>query len=171
MTREELLSIREIIKSVQQERSIENMILAYQTTINLELQFGKERFLKALFQRGIADEDASVLMKKIEKDNYNFRNRMLHKFWQVMLNKQKISNSESKILLLEPDICPHDDIFSFEFSPIPGENSIEGYVRKQRLLKSLENLGFTPNDFTRENNICKKLEIPQSSISRKSLKK
>ena len=42
MTKEELLNTREIIKNVQQKRSIENVILAYQTTIDLELQYGKE---------------------------------------------------------------------------------------------------------------------------------
>lgn len=170
MTKEELLNTREIIKKVQQKRSIENIILAYQTTMDLELQQGKETFLQTLFQRAIADEDGSALIRKIDKKNYKFRNHILIKCWQIMLNKQKISESESKMLLLDPTICPYDDIFSFEFSPVPGEDSIEGYVRKQRLLKSLENLGYTPNDFTNENNLFQ-LIIPQSSIPTKSLKK
>ena len=170
MTKEELIKIRKIMDEVQQKRSVENMILAYQTTIDLELQQGKETFLQTLFQRAIADEDVSALMKKMDKDNYNFRNRMLHKCWQVMLNKQKISESESKMLLLEPTICPYDDIFSFEFSPVLGGNSIVGYVRKQRLLKSLENLGYTPNDFTNENSLFQ-LNISQNTVSIRNLKR
>ena len=153
MTKEELLNTREIIKNVQQKRSIENVILAYQTTIDLELQYGKEAFLSALFQRVIIEEEATVIMRKTDKVDYNFRNRMLHKYWETMLNSQRISSSESKMLLLDPSICPYDDIFLFEFSPILGGNSIEGYIRKQRLLKSLETLGFTSNDFKHEENL------------------
>ena len=153
MTKEELVKTREIIKKVQQKRSIENIILAYQITMDLELQYGKEAFLKALFQRVVIEEEATVIMKKTDKNNYNFRNRILHKYWKMMLNCQKIPSTESKILLLDPNICSYDDIFLFEFSPILGENLIEGYIREQRLLKSLENLGFTSNDFKHEENL------------------
>ena len=36
MTKEELIKIRKIMDEVQQKRSVENMILAYQTTMDLE---------------------------------------------------------------------------------------------------------------------------------------
>ncbi len=162
MTKEELLNIKEIMKDVQQKRSIENIVLAYQTTMDLELQRGKEKFITAVIERLLVGENATAIMRKTTNVDYNFRNHMFQRFWRVMLDSQKLTERERNVLILDPTLCPYDDIYSFGLCPLPGENSIEGYIRKARILKSLENLGFKPDDIREEKDFFQ-IEIFQNN--------
>lgn len=153
MTKEELFKIREMIYTVQKKRSENSVIKAYQTTMDLELQKGETTFLNTMLEKLLFEKNSAAVIHEVAKDDYNFRNRMLHKCWLLMLNKEKISAVESFPLLFDPNVCPYNDILFFTISPEPGEKAVEGYVREQEVVKKLEELGFTKEEVKKEKNL------------------
>ena len=169
MTKEKLLKVKEMINTVQKNTTQQNTIKAYQAIMDLELQKGETVFLSSMLERLMFDNSSAAVIHTVEKNDYNFRNRIFYMCWALMLDKRKMSSMESSLLLSDPSLCPYDDILFFTINPEPGKTASEGYIREQEILKKLEELGFAKEEIKKEKNLFEINMIEHLSLTRKPI--